>query len=158
MIKKKLFYCIAGFLVLSCSNDDGTKDMEKPSIDMAFESAFPKNCVTLYRGDTLLFKATFTDDIELGSYNIEVHNNFDHHSHSTDDVECETEPEKKPVTPWVYNRDFPIPAGKSRFETGDTISIPVDVDTGDYHFMIRLTDKAGWQQLKAVSLKIQDKK
>lgn len=25
---------------------------------------------------------------------------------------------------------------------------------GEYHFMIRLTDRAGWQQLKAVAIKI----
>lgn len=34
------------------------------------------------------------------------------------------------------------------------IKIPADIDAGDYHFMIRLTDRAGWQQLHAVAIKI----
>jgi hypothetical protein len=95
--------------------------------------------------------------MELGIYNIEIHNNFDHHSHSTDAVECDSESKKKPINPFVFNRDFPIPVGKTVFEADNTILIPMDVDTGDYHFMIRLTDKAGWQQLKAVSIKIKDR-
>ena len=32
--------------------------------------------------------------------------------------------------------------------------IPADAALGDYHFMIRLTDRAGWQQLHAVAIKI----
>lgn len=157
MIKRVLLFGFACFQMLSCGDGDDSKDMAKPSIDMTRESAFPKNCVILYRGETFSFKATFTDNVELGNYNIEIHNNFDHHSHSTDDVECELEPKKKPVNPWVYNQDFPIPAGKTIFEADNTISIPADIDTGDYHFMVRLTDKAGWQQLKAVSIKIKER-
>jgi hypothetical protein len=41
------------------------------------------------------------------------------------------------------NVDFSIPSGKTRFEADNEISVPEDIDTGDYHFMVRLTDKAG---------------
>lgn len=140
-----------------CSDDNDNKDMEKPGIDMSSETAYPKNCVILYRGESFTFRATFTDNIELGNYNIETHNNFDHHSHSTDDVECDLDPKQKPVNPFVYNQDFSIPEGKMHYEADNTIFIPLDVDTGDYHFMVRLTDKAGWQQLRAISIKIKDK-
>jgi hypothetical protein len=34
------------------------------------------------------------------------------------------------------------------------IAIPADIDEGDYHFMVRLTDKSGWQQIAAKSVKI----
>lgn len=151
---KVLFYCILSVILLSCSSDDDDKDMEKPSIDITSVYAFPTNCVILYRGESFSFRATFTDNIELGNYNIEVHNNFDHHSHSTENEECELEPKKQPVKPWVYNKDYPIPNGQSNFTANDIIEIPADIDTGDYHFMIRLTDKAGWQQLKSVGVKI----
>ena len=93
---------------------------------------------------------------ELGNYNIEVHNNFDHHSHSTSAGDCDFDPKKQPVRPWVYNRSFAIPDGSRRYEAKVDIDIPADIDTGDYHFMVRVTDKAGWQQLKAVSIKITD--
>ncbi|GAB6123229.1 DUF4625 domain-containing protein [Dysgonomonas termitidis] len=72
--------------------------------------------------------------------------------------ECELDPKEQPVNPFVYNQDFSIPNGYTMFEADNGIAIPADVDTGDYHFMIiRVTDKAGWQQLKAISLKIKDK-
>ena len=98
----------------------------------------------------------FSDNVELGNYNIEVHNNFDHHSHSTSAGDCDFDPKKQPVRPWVYNRSFAIPDGSRRYEAKVDIDIPADIDTGDYHFMVRVTDKAGWQQLKAVSIKITD--
>lgn len=158
MNRKFILYCLTCLLFLACSDDnEDTKDMEKPVIDMAGSNAFPQNCVILYRGESFPFKAVFTDNVELGSYNIEIHNNFDHHSHSTDDVECDLEPKKSPVKAFVYNQDFSIPIGKNVFEANDEIPIPADVDTGDYHFMVRLTDKAGWQQLRAISLKIKDR-
>lgn len=47
-----------------------------------------------------------------------------------------------------------IPAGSTSYELNMEIPVPANVDTGDYHFMIRLTDKAGWQVFKAVSLKM----
>lgn len=124
---------------------------------MTGDNAFPQNCIVLYRGESFPFRAVFADNRELGNYNIEIHNNFDHHSHSTDDVECDLEPKKTPVKAFVYNQDFSIPSGKTRFEADNEISVPGDIDTGDYHFMVRLTDKAGWQQLRAISLKIKDR-
>ncbi|HMM03462.1 MULTISPECIES: DUF4625 domain-containing protein [unclassified Dysgonomonas] len=158
MNKKIILFSLFCLLAMACSNDDeDSRDMEKPSIDMGFKNAYPQNCVILYRGESFPFRAVFTDNEELGNYNIEIHNNFDHHSHSTDDVECDLEPKKTPVKAFVYNQDFSIPLGKNIFEADNEIFIPEDVDTGDYHFMVRLTDKAGWQQLKAISLKIKDR-
>lgn len=157
MNKKIVFFCLVGLFLSGCSDTDDSKDMEKPFIDMSGIHAFPRNCVVLYRGESFSFRAIFTDNRELGSYNIEIHNNFDHHSHSTDNVECDLEPRKIPVNAFVYNQDFPISSGKMVFEADREIAIPADVDTGDYHFMVRVTDKAGWQELKAVSLKIADK-
>jgi len=31
----------------------------------------------------------------------------------------------------------------------------VDIDPGEYHFMIRVTDASGWQQLRSVAIHIQ---
>lgn len=158
MNKKLILYSLLYLLFAACSSDDDdNKDMEKPSIDMSAVNAFPQNCVVLYRGESFPFRAVFTDNNELGNYNIEIHNNFDQHSHSTDNVECDLDPKKTPVKAFVYNQDFSISAGKNRFEANNEIFIPADIDTGDYHFMVRLTDKAGWQELRAVSLKIKDR-
>ena len=65
---------------------------------------------------------------------------------------------KLPVHPWVYNQDFPIPGNSPLYDAHVNIPIPADIDPGDYHFMIRVTDRSGWQQLKAVNIKISDNK
>jgi hypothetical protein len=32
--------------------------------------------------------------------------------------------------------------------------VPEDVDTGDYHFLIKVTDKEGWQAIRGLSIDI----
>ncbi|HBC22214.1 MAG TPA: hypothetical protein DC009_09180 [Porphyromonadaceae bacterium] len=142
----------------SCSSDDDTpkdEDKEKPEI-VDGKVPNPIDCQQYRRGETIPFRYTFTDNVELGSFNIEIHNNFDHHTHSTEAGDCELDPIKDPVTPWIYNKDFEIPASSKRFEAKQDFKIPENIDCGDYHFMIRVTDAAGWQQIKSVSIKIID--
>ena len=139
----------------ACSgNDDVAQDMQQPVISDQGITANPINCQQYRRGDIIPFHYLMTDDQELGAYNIEIHNNFDHHSHSTSAVECPMDEKKVPVNPWVFNQDYSIPAGQRIFDARIDIQIPSDIDTGDYHFMVRLTDRAGWQQLHAVAVKI----
>jgi hypothetical protein len=148
MTKKSLIIIIVFFALSACGDED--KDMQKPEIQINF----PQNCQELQRSESFTFTAHFSDNAELGNYNIEIHNNFDHHSHSTDNVECELDNKKTPVKAWVFNQDYPIPVGQKAFEGSVEIAVPADIDAGDYHFMVRLTDKSGWQQLAAVSVKI----
>ncbi len=154
------YFTYAAFVILffaSCTGDNEpvVKDMEKPAIvDGAMPS--PINCEVYSKGDIIPFRYTFTDNVELGNFNIEIHNNFDHHSHSTSAGNCEFEEKKKPVNAWVYNKDFSIPSGSKTYEAVVDIPVPTDIDSGDYHFMIRLTDRSGSQQLKAVSIKVKD--
>ena len=100
------------------------------------------------------FAYAFGDNVELGSYNLEIHNNFDHHTHSTEAGECRQDPVKQPVNPWIYNQDFPIPHNLDYYEAEVNIPIPEDIDPGEYHFMIRVTDASGWQELRSVSIRI----
>jgi len=144
----------------ACGDDDDAKDMTYPVISADGITANPIDCQVYQRGTVIPFHYIFTDDTELGAYNIEIHTNADHHSHSTSSVECEDEDEHEheheheAVKPWVFNQDFTIPAGQRSFEARHDIAIPADIDTGDYHFMVRLTDRAGWQQLHAIAIKI----
>jgi hypothetical protein len=147
---------LPALLLAGCDGGEDTKDMQKPVIEMSGSGHFPKSCVTLKRGDSFVFRAKFSDNVELGNYNIEIHNNFDHHSHSTDSETCAMDAKKTPVDAWVFNQDYPIPAGMKEFEANSEITVPATVDTGDYHFMVRLTDRSGWQQLQAVSVKISE--
>jgi len=147
---------ITALLLFSCN--DTVKDEEVPVIDMSVTDAFPQNCVTVYRGESFTFKARFTDNIELGSYSIEMHNNFDHHTHSTSITECDMENIKSAVNPFLFLSQYSIPAGQTEYVATTTIDIPAGVDTGDYHFMLRVTDQSGWQTFEGISLKIADRK
>ena len=63
-------------------------------------------------------KVRFTDNAELGSYSINIHNNFDHHSHSTEVEECNMDPVKEPVNPYVFIQDYDIPGRLKRVCNG----------------------------------------
>ena len=145
-------------LVSSCEKDEEV-DTEKPAIDLSIQDAFPVNCDTLYFGETFKLKALFSDNVELGSYSIDIHHNFDHHSHSTEVTECDLDPIKDPVNPFTYIEDYDIPEGLEEYKTDLSISIPAGnesglYDEGDYHFFISLTDNEGWSAQKGLSIKM----
>ncbi len=158
-MKKRL---IGFFLILivggSACNKDGNReeiDTEYPVIDVSGMNAFPRQCDVLKRGERFIFRAQIKDNSELGSVSVDVHHNFDHHTHSTEVETCGLEPKKTPVKPYLLIQSFPIPEGLTSFEVQQEITVPADVDPGDYHFMIRLTDKEGWQTIKGLSIKIE---
>ena len=156
-MKKNILSLILLCALGACSSsddDEDSKDMTYPVINTTDIVAVPSDCEVYKRGDVIPLNFLFTDDSELGSYNVEIHNNFDHHTHSTSSVECPMDAKKQPVKPWIYNQDFSIPSGQKSFTARHDIAIPADIDPGDYHFMVRLTDRAGWQQLHAVAIKI----
>jgi len=154
-MKKNFLSLILLCALCACSSSDEEKDMTKPEV-VESDTACPLECDTYHKGGTIPFKYLFKDNQELGNFNIEIHNNFDHHTHSGSAVECELGAQKQPQNPWVYNKSFEIPEGVSTYLAEEGIAIPTDIDAGDYHFMIRLTDKASWQQIKSVAIKIVD--
>ena len=155
MIRNSIYAILLLCALSACgSDDDEQRDMQQPAISDQGITANPIDCQQYQRGDVIPFHYLMIDNQELGAYNIEIHNNFDHHTHGTTSAECAMEEEKKPQKPWIYNQDFTIPAGQRSYDARHDIQIPADIDAGDYHFMVRLTDHAGWQQLHAVAIKI----
>ncbi len=130
-------------------------DDERPVIDSTGLEAFPNNCDTIYIGETFLFNTLFTDNAELGSYSIDIHNNFDHHSHSTEVSACELSPKKLPLHPYVFIHEYEIQAGQQSYHPLLEITVPDNgYDEGDYHFFISLTDREGWRTEKGISVKM----
>lgn len=150
-MKKNILIILTVLAALAACTE---KDMTPPEILPVGDYASPLNCQEFARGAVLPFAYLFTDDTQLGSFNIEVHNNFDHHTHSTEAEECKEDPAKEPVNPWIFNQDYPIPAGHTSHEALFDIPIPEDADPGLYHFMIRVTDASGWQQIRSVSIRL----
>lgn len=148
-----LFLLIIAVAIVSCSKDD-ENDTIKPEIDMQFAGAFPLPCDTIYAGETFTFKAIFSDNQELKAFNLELHHNFDQHTHGSHNETCAMDPVKEPVNPFYLNQNFTIPAGSTIYEAIVAVEIPYDVDTGDYHFMVKVTDTEGWQSWQSVSVKV----
>ena len=143
---------ISILLVFSCEKEE--RDTELPEIIMTGAGHLPQNCDTVYIGESFTFRALFTDNYELGSYSIDIHHNFDHHSHSTEMADCPMDPVKTPVNPFLFIEQFDIPEGLKEYNASRVIDIPEGVDSGDYHLMVRLTDRTGWQAIRGISIKI----
>jgi hypothetical protein len=154
-MKKALLALLSGLVLFSCGED------EKPIIDKEYPEilvegdSYPLQCSEIQRGTTMEFKAYFSDNVELGSYSLDIHHNFDHHTHSTEVNSCDEDPIKTPVNPLLLIQTFTIPEGLTEYEATAEIEIPSDIDPGDYHFLIRLTDQEGWQTLQGLSIKIE---
>lgn len=158
-MKKKLIGCCMVFLAMisACKKDNNEAiDTEYPEINVTAANAFPKQCSTIKRGEKFMFRAQLSDNTQLGSVSVDIHHNFDHHTHSTEVESCSMDPKKTPVKPFLLIQAYPIPAGLKTYEVQQEITVPSDIDAGDYHFMIRVTDKEGWQTIKGLSIKIVD--
>ncbi len=154
--KKLCLFIILGIFSFSgCKkdNDETTVDNHAPVIDLTGD-AFPVQCSTLKRGGSFTFKTKFSDNIELGTYSIDIHHNFDHHTHSTEFEECELQPKKEPVKPFLFIKSYDIPSGQKNYEAVQQIEVPADIDPGDYHFMISISDHVGWSTIKGLSIQI----
>lgn len=154
----KTAFAILVLIALFACTDDEIDDV-RPTIDLSLEDAFPVNCDTIYFGESFEVRMLFSDNQELGSFSISVHNNFNHHSHSTEVVECALQPKKEAANPFNFIEDYSIPAGLTEYETDFAVNFPSgdengDFDEGDYHFLISLTDKEGSSEQKGLSIKI----
>lgn len=151
------FFYISFILVLftSCSTEDNLdKDLEKPSISIAYEEGFPKSCAQLIKGQTYNFRAMVSDNFELASYSLDIHHNFDHHTHDDQGSECDLEPRKQALNPFIYMENFSIEEGLQTYELSIALKIPDDIDTGNYHCSFSVTDVTGWQKRTSVDIKI----
>ena len=65
-------------LFVSCSDDEKDGDTTKPVINLIE----PEEGAMLKPGSTIHFEMDLSDDVMLGSYKVEIHNNFDGHDHT----------------------------------------------------------------------------
>lgn len=148
---------VMAFGLFSCGKTE--IDEQKPTVDLTAEGSHPLNCDVIYFGEAFNLHYLLEDNVELGSYSVDIHNNFDHHSHSSEVESCELFPVKTPVNPYLLIKNGEIPAGLTRYQTDDQIVVPASneqglFDEGDYHLTLRVTDKEGWSVQKGISIKM----
>lgn len=142
-------------LMNSCSTgDDHAIDTEKPIVDISYGQGFPKACERLERGKTYTFRAQLSDNDALASYSLDIHHNFDHHTHDDQGAQCELDAVKSAINPMILMENRPVEGGPRSFEIEISVAIPLDVDPGDYHCAFSVTDRNGWQGRTSVDIKI----
>jgi len=147
-------------IVLFISCDQQEDDTIPPMLDHDLAGSFPKNCDTLYFGNTYSFKYLLSDNLELHSLTIEISHNFDGHTHETAAPVCHTIEAKTPVFPFFYSNEFLLPQGLTVHTSDAIIWFPIEdccglpYDEGDYHVALRITDKAGLYSEKMLNIKL----
>ncbi len=120
-------------LFQSCEKAD-TPDVTKPVI----------NLIEPAEGDSLLigdphgvhFEVELSDDVMLKSYKVNIHSNFDGHTHSfvvTRDA----------TTDFSFNKSWDLTGKKNASIHHHEIIIPENATPGNYHLMVYCTDEAG---------------
>jgi len=112
-------------------------DITAPKIDVLKPQAWD----SAVAGGFVDFDAKFMDDLELGSYSIDVHDNLDGHGHGRI-----SQPNDDPsLERWIYKKNYSIPEGYIMFvaQHDDDIAVPENSMAGPYHFVVQAVDQAG---------------
>lgn len=142
--KINIALCIMLSIVVSSCDDENKADVVKPVINLIE----PEDGEVLLTGEEVHFELELSDDVMLGSYKVEIHNNFDGHDHST-----RSSSER---TPFSFNRSWDLSGKKNAHIHHHEIEIPEDAATGEYHLMVYCTDAAGNESYVARRVIIRD--
>lgn len=140
-MKKNIFFYVLSvvlcFSFYACSEDDA--DTTKPVI-MLDE---PEDGDSLRIGESVHFEADFSDDEALGSYLIEIHNNFDGHNHKVSSTRSEE------TVPFSLKKSYDLSNLRNTHVHHHDIVIPENATPGAYHLVVYCTDAAGNQSMVA---------
>ena len=85
-------------------------------------------------GAAVHFEMELSDDTELRSYKVDIHNNFDGHNHTKAVFE---------TVDFTYSKSWDVSGLKNTLVHHHEIVIPENATPGNYHLMVYCTDKAG---------------
>jgi hypothetical protein len=128
MMRKETF---AGLLIILLSAGGCKKpDTEKPVIN-TFLINQEQHEVKVPASSTIVLEATFTDNDNLKTYKVDIHDGFDGHGHG----------KTNNYQRFSYQNAFPI-EGTNAEETQE-IDLPQNAAAGPYHCILRVLDDAG---------------
>jgi hypothetical protein len=129
---------IYSFLFSSCDEGDTTK----PVINLVE----PENGDSLLIGGTVHFDAEFSDNEMLGSYKIEIHNNFDNHEHDLKAGDADE------TVAFAFDKTYDLSGKKNADVHHHDVKIPENATPGNYHLMVYCMDAAGNESHVAVNV------
>lgn len=131
----RIMLLIAVMSLSACSSDDdGALDTTAPVITLVE----PTQMEEIALGEELHIDALLEDNEGLASYKIDIHNNFDGHTHGRVASHSESQP-------WTYSKTQNLEAGQQSFDLHEHIDVPLDITPGTYHLGIIVLDEAGNQ-------------
>lgn len=149
---------IASFALLatSCVKEDEGKE-SYPQVEIVF----PAPCEIIYFDEVITYKFRITDEGNsgLGNFAMDIHNNFNHHTHGSH-VSCDMDPKKEPENPFENAWVFSLPSEDTEYLLETEIKIPRkdsdgnEYDYGDYHFHIYVTNNDGYQSFTTLDIKL----
>ncbi len=117
---------LLSILILVACEDDEPIDITGPTITIKE----PATGEQFAAGSSIHFDALFEDDVELATFNISIHNNFDGHSHGRIEVE-----------PFEFSQSYEL-TGQSD-DVDENIAVATDATAGPYHLTVEAIDAAG---------------
>lgn len=133
-----IFAIALSFIFTACGNDDDDVDTTAPVIELDE----PEDGDELLIGSSIHFECDFSDNKMLGSYMIEIHNNFDGHTHKVTTRATNEEP-------FFIKKTYDLSGLRNKHEHHHDIVIPENATPGNYHLVVYCTDAAGNQSLVA---------
>lgn len=129
---------------IACSDDDG--DTTKPVITLNA----PAEGANLLIGDEhgIHLDMDLEDNEMLGSYKINIHPNFNGHTH--------TRNESAGTVDFEFTRVWDVSGVKNTHVHQHDIKIPANATPGHYHLMVFCTDASGNQSSVAVNIELSD--
>lgn len=142
-MKKVFLFISAGILLLSACKKDKKEevDNQKPSITVNK----PSTNALAKSGSDFEIDIQFHDNMNLSQYKLEIHPNFDGHTHG--------KTENESTAPWEWDTIVNI-SGKEH-QAKFKIKVPMNVQAGNYHFMAMCTDQNGFEApFKVIDIKV----
>lgn len=125
------------FTFVGCDDDSDAIDTTPPTIELID----PVNGEFLNAGGYAHLDAHLIDDIELASYKLEIHENFDSHTHGRI-AASNNDPS---LIQWSFNQSYEVPSGLKEYlaELDEEIEIPSNAMAGPYHYILQAIDASG---------------
>lgn len=120
-------------IISSCEKND--KDTTKPVIELLE----PADGDSLFIGYGVHIDMELSDDTELKSYKIDIHDDFDAHGHTKSAKDEEA---------WTFTKSWDVSGARNTHVHHHEIMVPTTVNgkpiaEGNYHFTVYCTDVAG---------------
>lgn len=120
---------VGALFLTACKDDDGVTDTIKPVV----EELTISNDAHVWADSSFVLSAFFTDNIALSEARIDIHQNFDVHSH------------QKFYSFFEWEKIISFPGETRSSEFDDTLHVPAGSKAGPYHVEAIVLDLTGNQ-------------